>query len=258
MPVIDADGCKINVQIDGPQDAPALVLSNSLGTNLSMWDEQAKALSGKFRVIRYDQRGHGKSGAPKGPYPIGRLGKDVVAVLDSLKIAKAHFLGLSMGGSTGMWLARMAPNRFNKIILSNTGARIGTQDVWNARIASVLSKGMAAVIDTTIERWFLNDSRKRNLPAISAVRKMLMTTPPHGYAGCSAAIRDADQRWGIGDVKLPTLVIIGTLDPGTPPAGGEEIASRIRGARVARLEAAHLSNLEKSEQFTAEVQKFLA
>jgi len=258
MPVIDADGCKINVQIDGPQDAPALVLSNSLGTNLSMWDDQAKALSGEFRVIRYDQRGHGKSGAPKGPYTIVRLGQDVIAILDNLKIAKAHFVGLSMGGSTGMWLARMAPGRFTKIILSNTGARISTQDVWNARIASVLSKGMTAVIDTTLERWFSNDSHKRNLPAISAVRKMLMTTPAHGYAGCSAAIRDCDQRWGIGAVKLPTLVIIGTLDPGTPPAGGEEIASRIRGAKVARLEAAHLSNLEKSEAFTAEVQKFLA
>ena len=258
MPVIDADGCKINVQIDGPQDAPALVLSNSLGTNLSMWDDQAKALSGEFRVIRYDQRGHGKSGAPKGPYTIDRLGQDVIAILDNLKIAKAHFVGLSMGGSTGMWLARMAPSRFTKIILSNTGARISTQDVWNARIASVLSKGMTAVIDTTLERWFSNDSHKRNLPAISAVRKMLMTTPAHGYAGCSAAIRDCDQRWGIGAVKLPTLVIIGTLDPGTPPAGGEEIANRIRGAKVARLEAAHLSNLEKSEAFTAEVQKFLA
>jgi len=258
MPVIDADGCKINVQIDGPQDAPALVLSNSLGTNLSMWDDQAKALSGEFRVIRYDQRGHGKSGAPKGPYTIDRLGQDVIAILDNLKIAKAHFVGLSMGGSTGMWLARMAPGRFTKIILSNTGARISTQDVWNARIASVLSKGMTAVIDTTLERWFSNDSHKRNLPAISAVRKMLMTTPAHGYAGCSAAIRDCDQRWGIGAVKLPTLVIIGTLDPGTPPASGEEIASRIRGAKVARLEAAHLSNLEKSEAFTAEVQKFLA
>lgn len=258
MPVIDADGCKINVQIDGPEDAPAIILSNSLGTNLGMWDEQAKALSEKFRVIRYDQRGHGKSGAPKGPYTIDRLGKDVIAILDGLKIAKAHFLGLSMGGTTGMWLARMAPGRFNKIILSNTGARIGTQDVWNTRITTVLSKGMSAVVDATIERWFSKNFRDGNSPAVPAVRKMLMTTPAHGFAGCSAAIRDADQRWGIGDVKLPTLVIVGTLDPGTPPAGGEEIARRIPGAKIARLEAAHLSNLEKSEQFTAEVQKFLA
>ena len=255
---IKANGITFNCRLDGREGAPWLVFSNSLTTNLGMWDEQAKALSEKFRVIRYDQRGHGKSGAPKGPYTIDRLGKDVIAILDGLKIAKAHFLGLSMGGTTGMWLARMAPGRFNKIILSNTGARIGTQDVWNTRIASVLSKGMSAVVDATIERWFSKDSHKRNLPAIPAVRKMLMTTPAHGYAGCSAAVRDADQRWGIGDVKLPTLVIVGTLDPGTPPAGGEEIARRIPGAKIARLEAAHLSNLEKNEQYTAEVQKFLA
>lgn len=258
MPVIDADGCKIHVQIDGPDTASALVLSNSLGTNLSMWDEQAKALSANYRVIRYDQRGHGKSGAPKGPYTIDRLGQDVVAILDHLKIAKAHFLGLSMGGTTGMWLARKAAGRFNKIILANTGARIGTQDVWNARIASVLAKGMTAVVDATLERWLSKNFRESVPEVVAAVRKMLMTTPAHGYAGCSAAIRDADQRWDIGGVKLPALVIIGTLDPATPPAGGEQIAARIPGACVARLETAHLSNLEKSEQFTAEVRKFLA
>jgi 3-oxoadipate enol-lactonase len=258
MPVIDADGCKINVQIEGPENAPAVVLSNSLGTNLSMWNEQAKALSQNYRVIRYDQRGHGKSGAPKGPYTIDRLGQDVIAILDQLKIGKAHFLGLSMGGTTGMWLARKAPSRFNRIILSNTGARIGTPDIWNTRIASVLDKGMASVVDATLDRWLSKNFRANNPQTEASIRKMLLTTPAHGYAGCSAAIRDADQRWDIGAVKLPTLVIIGTLDPATPPAGGEAIAERIRGAKVARLEAAHLSNLEKSEQFTAEVQKFLA
>ncbi len=114
MPVIDANGCKINVAVDGPANAPVLVLSNSLGTDLRMWDGQARAFSDRYRVIRYDQRGHGKSGAPKGPYTIGRLGRDVLAILDHFKIAKAHFLGLSMGGTTGMWLARMAPGRFNE------------------------------------------------------------------------------------------------------------------------------------------------
>jgi 3-oxoadipate enol-lactonase len=257
MPAIDADGCKINVQIEGP-DAPAVVLSNSLGTNLSMWDAQAKALSQNYRVIRYDQRGHGKSGAPKGPYTIDRLGQDVIAILDHLKIRKAHFLGLSMGGTTGMWLARKASDRFKKIILSNTGARIGTSDIWNARIASVLSKGMASVVDATLDRWLSKNFRANNPKTEASIRKMLLATPAHGYAGCSMAIRDMDQRWDIGTIKLPTLVIIGTLDPATPPAGGEQIANRIRGAKVARLEAAHLSNLEKSEQFTAEVQKFLA
>jgi 3-oxoadipate enol-lactonase len=223
-----------------------------------MWDAQAKALSARYRVIRYDQRGHGKSGAPKGPYTIDRLGKDVIAILDQLKIAKAHFLGLSMGGTTGMWLARKAPERFGKIILSNTGARIGTNDIWNARIASVLGKGMAAVVEATLERWFSKNFREHRPETIASIRKMLLATPAHGYAGCSAAIRDADQRWDIGAVKLPTLVIIGTLDPATPPAGGEEIARRIPGAKVVRLEAAHLSNLEKSEAFTSAVGDFLA
>lgn len=257
MPAIDADGCKINVEINGPEKAPALVLSNSLGTNLHMWDEQARALSQTYRVIRYDQRGHGKSGAPKGPYTIDRLGRDVLAVLDHLKIAKAHFCGLSMGGTTGMWLARMAPSRFHKIILSNTGARIGTQDIWNARIASVLSKGMKSVVDATLERWLSKGFRDKDARAVARIREMLLTTPAHGYAGCSAAIRDADQRWGIGDVKLPVLVIIGTLDPATPPAGGEFIADRIKGAKRAHIEAAHLSNLEKGVQFTNEVKNFL-
>jgi 3-oxoadipate enol-lactonase len=258
MPTIDADGCKINVQIDGPENAPALVLSNSLGTNLHMWDEQARALSQTHRVIRYDQRGHGKSGAPKGPYTVERLGRDVLAVLDHLKIAKANFCGLSMGGTTGMWLARMAPDRFHKIVLSNTGARIGTQDIWNARITSVLAKGMKSVVDATLERWLSKGFRDGQPQAVARIREMLLTTPSHGYAGCSAAIRDADQRWDIGDVKLPVLVIIGTLDPATPPAGGEFIADRIRNAKRAHIEAAHLSNLEKGEQFTSEVKSFLA
>jgi 3-oxoadipate enol-lactonase len=258
MPVIDASGCKINVEINGPESAPALVLSNSLGTNLHMWNEQAKALSQTYRVIRYDQRGHGKSGAPKGPYTIDRLGQDVLAILDHLKIAKANFCGLSMGGTTGMWLARMAPNRFHKIVLANTGARIGTQEIWNARIASVLSKGMKSVVDATLERWLSKGFREKEPQAVAKIRDMLLTTPAHGYAGCSAAIRDADQRWGIGSVKLPTMVIIGTLDPATPPAGGEFIADHIKGAKRAHIEAAHLSNLEKGEQFTSTVKHFLA
>ncbi len=257
MPTIDAAGCKINVTIDGAESAPPLLISNSLGTNLHMWDEQAKAFSKNYRVIRYDQRGHGKSGAPKSPYTIERLGQDALAILDHLKIEKAHFLGLSMGGTTGMWLACNAPERFKKIVLANTGARIGTQDIWNARITTVLDKGMKALVDATIERWFSKKFREAKPPVIGKVRQMLLTTPKHGYAGCSAAIRDADFRWSIGGVKLPTLVIAGSLDPATPPEGSEFIAQRIPRAKLVSLEAAHLSNLEKSEQFTREVQSFL-
>jgi 3-oxoadipate enol-lactonase len=257
MPTIDAAGCKINVKIDGAAGAPPLVISNSLGTNLHMWDEQAKALSRHYRVIRYDQRGHGKSGAPKGPYTVDQLGRDVLAILDHLEIRKSHFLGLSMGGTTGMWLACNAPERFNKVVLSNTGPRIGTQDIWNARIATVLDKGMKALVDATIERWFSKKFREAKSPVIGKVREMLLTTPKHGYAGCSAAIRDADFRWAIGGVKLPALVIIGSVDPATPPEGGEFIAQRIPRAKLVSLEAAHLSNLEQGEQFTRAVRDFL-
>lgn len=257
MPTIDAAGCKINVEIDGAADAPPLVISNSLGTNLHMWDEQVAALAKRFRIIRYDQRGHGESDAPKGPYTIDQLGRDVLAILDQLEIKKAHFLGLSMGGTTGMWLACNAPHRFQKIILANTGARIGTQDIWNARIMTVLDKGMTALVDATIERWFSKKFRDAKAPVIEKVRKMLLATPKQGYAGCSAAIRDADFRWAIGGVKLPTLVITGSLDPATPPEGGEFIAQRIPRAKLVSLEAAHLSNLEQSEPFTRAVENFL-
>lgn len=257
MPTINAAGCRINVEIDGAESAPPLLISNSLGTNLHMWDEQAKAFANRYRVIRYDQRGHGKSGAPKGPYTIEQLGRDALAILDHLKIEKTNFLGLSMGGSTGMWLACNAPERFRKIVFSNTSARIGTQDIWNARITTVLDKGMKALVDATVERWFSKKFRDANSPVIGKVREMLLTTPKHGYAGCSAAIRDADFRWQIGGVKLPTLVIAGSLDPATPPEGGEFIAQAISGAKLVKLEAAHLSNLEQSEQFSSAVKDFL-
>jgi 3-oxoadipate enol-lactonase len=152
MPTIVSKGCSIHVEIEGPVKAPALILSNSLGTNLHMWDEQAKALSKKFRVIRYDQRGHGKSGAPKGPYTIEQLGTDVLAILDKLEIKKANFCGLSMGGTTGMWVARNAPERINKLILSNTGARIGDPVLWNTRIRTVLEKGMSVIVGAVLDR----------------------------------------------------------------------------------------------------------
>ena len=258
MPTIDAAGCKINIEIDGAASAPPLVMSNSLGTNLHMWDEQAKALAKRFRIIRYDQRGHGKSGAPKGPYTVDQLGRDVLAILDHLEIKKTNFLGLSMGGTTGMWLACNAPHRFQKLALANTGARIATRDIWNARIMTVLDKGMNSLVDATIDRWFSKKFRDTKSPVIDKVREMLLTTSKYGYAGCSAAIRDADFRWAIGGVKLPTLVIVGSLDPATPPEAGEFVAQRIPRAKLVSLEAAHLSNLEQSGQFTRAVEDFFS
>jgi 3-oxoadipate enol-lactonase len=245
------------VEIEGPEKAPVLVFSNSLGTNLHMWDEQAKSLSKKFRVVRYDQRGHGKSGAPKVPYTLERLGKDVIAIFDGLKIERAHFCGLSMGGFTGMWLGRLAPKRIGKLILSNTAAKIGDPVIWNGRIQTVLGKGMSAIVDGVLERWFTKTFREKSAPAVAVVREMLLTTAPHGYAGCSAAIRDMDQRWDIGAIALPTLVIAGEHDPATNMKDSELIASRIKGSKFVKLDAAHLSNIEQSKQYTDTIEKFL-
>jgi len=257
MPTIDADGCPINVEIEGPERAPVLMFSNSLGTNLHMWDEQAKGLAKKFRVLRYDQRGHGKSGAPKTPYTLDRLGKDALAVLDGLKIERAHFCGLSMGGFTGMWLGRHAPKRIDKLILSNTAAKIGDPTLWNSRILTVLGKGMNAIVDGVIERWFTKAFREKAPQAVARIREMLMTTAPHGYAGCSAAIRDMDQRWEIGGIDLPTLIIAGLHDPATTVKDAELIESQIAGAKLVKLDAAHLSNVEQAAQYTATIEKFL-
>lgn len=255
--LVDVEGCRINVEVEGPEDAPAVVFSNSLGTNLHMWDDQATALAKHFRVIRYDQRGHGKSDAPKPPYSLERLGRDVLAILDHLDIKSAHFVGLSMGGCTGMWLGRHARGRFGKLVLSNTGAKIGDAALWNDRIQSVLKDGMKAVAEVVLERWFTPNFRKREPAVVKRVREMLLTTPPAGYAGCSAALRDMDERAGIAEIKAPTLVIAGKHDPATPPESGEFIASRIKDAKFVVLDAAHLANLEQSATYTDTIEKFL-
>ena len=254
---VDADGCRINVEVEGPEDAPAVVFSNSLGTNLHMWDDQAKALSKHFRVIRYDQRGHGKSDAPPQPYSIERLGRDVLAILDHFGIKKAHFVGLSMGGCTGMWVGRHARDRVGRLVLSNTGAKIGDSSLWNSRIQSVRKDGMKAVVETVLGRWFTPDFRRRQSAVVERVREMLLTTPPAGYAGCSAALRDMDQRAGISEIKAPTLVIAGKHDPATPPESGEFIASRIKDAKYVLLDAAHLANLERAAIYTDTIERFL-
>jgi 3-oxoadipate enol-lactonase len=258
MPTIDADGCPIHVEVEGPERAPVLMFSNSLGTNLHMWDEQAKHLAGKFRLVRYDQRGHGKSGAPKMPYTLERLGKDALAILDALKIGRAHFCGLSMGGFAGMWLGRNAPQRIDKLILSNTTAKIAAEpSLYNSRILAVLSKGMSAVVDGTIERWFTKAFREKAPQAVARIRDMLLATAPHGYAGCCAAIRDMDQRWDIGAIKLPTLIIAGAHDPATTVANAEQIEGQIAGSKLVKLDAAHLSNVEQPKQYIELLEKFL-
>ena len=258
MPVIDADGTPISVEVEGRAGAPVLMFSNSLGTNLHMWDEQAKAFAKNFRVVRYDQRGHGKSGAPEGPYSIERLGRDVLAILNALDIPRVTYCGLSMGGMTGMWLARTAPERFDRMIFSNTAPKSQTPDSWNTRIGMVRAKGLEGIADAVLGIWFTKGFREKDPKTAARMREMMVANDPAGYVGCCAAIRDMDQRWAISDIKLPSLIIAGRLDNATPLKDSEFMASRIAGAELVVLDAGHISNVEQSAAFTGILEKYLA
>ncbi|WP_019142965.1 3-oxoadipate enol-lactonase [Noviherbaspirillum massiliense] len=258
MPIFEGADVRLHYEIDGPEDKPWLVLSNSLGTTLDMWTPQMPALAQHFHLLRYDTRGHGASSVPPGPYSIDQLGRDVIALMDGLGIARAHFCGLSMGGMTGIWLGIHQAARIDRLALCNTAARIGTPEVWNARIDKVRSEGMAAIVPAVLERWFTPGFAARTAEQVEQVRAMLLTTDPAGYAANCAVVRDMDQRDALGVIKAPVLVITGTHDTSTPPAEGKWIADRVAGARHAELDAAHLSNWEQPEQFTRTLLDFLS
>jgi 3-oxoadipate enol-lactonase len=258
MPFAEFGDARIHYRCDGPENATAVLLSNSLGVDLTMWDAQAAAWSGKFRVLRYDTRGHGQSSVTPGPYSMQQLACDVVALMDAVGIKRAHFCGLSMGGQTGMWLAGNAPERLSKMVLCNTGAKIGTVESWAGRIETVKKEGMAGIAPQVIERWFTSRFRGKEPAKVSAVQKLLEATNPQGYIACSEAVRDFDYRERLEKIAVPTLVIAGSEDPSTPPADGRRIAERIAGARFVELNAAHLSNIEDEARFTKEVGDFLS
>lgn len=257
MAMMTIRGEEFHVRLDGDPGAPALLLSNSLGTNLAMWEPQLAEWARHFRVVRYDSRGHGRSSAADKPYSMALLAQDALAILDQLGIEKAHWCGLSKGGMVGQWLATHHGERLDRVVLANTGARMGPPELWNARIRSVRQNGMAGLVQPTLERWFTAAFRERDAATVASVSEMLATTPPLGYANCCAAIRDMDQRGPIRAVRNPVLVIIGSKDPATPPPAGHLIADTIPGAQRIELDAAHLSNLEQPAAFTAAVLNFL-
>ena len=257
MPFLDIAGARIHYRIDGEDGAPALVLSNSLGAALEMWEPQLAAFSARFRVIRYDTRGHGESGAPPGPYSIEQLGGDVVALLDALKIARAHFCGLSMGGATGIWLGIHAPERVDRLVLANTAAKIGTAEMWNARIDAVRKGGTASIAPAVLARWFTPALLESPTPLIARMRGTFDRTSADGYAACCAAVRDMDLRFVLGRIHRPTLVIAGSEDLSTPPHDGRYLADHIVNARYVELQAPHLSNVQAASAFTQAVMQFL-
>ena len=254
-----ADGL-LHYQLEGPAEAPVLVLSNSLGTDLHMWDVQISAFTEHFRVLRYDTRGHGQSLVTEGPYSIEQNGRDVLALLDALQIDRAFFCGLSMGGLIGQWLAINAPQRLHRVVLCNTAAKIGNPDVWNPRIETVLREGvpaMQALRDGSIARWFTPEFATGYPDQVEPIVGMLANTSPQGYAANCAAVRDADFREQLGRIELPVLIVCGTQDAVTTPDDGRFMAERIRGATVVELHAAHLSNVEAAGLFTRNVLDFL-
>jgi 3-oxoadipate enol-lactonase len=257
MPMIDADGCLLNVTVEGRDGGPTLMLSNSLGSTLQMWEPQMRALTQVFRVIRYDRRGHGKSQVPPAPYSIARFGRDALAILDDLNIERVHWCGVSMGGMVGQWLAAHAPERVGKLVLANTTCYYPDPTIWEARIKAVREGGLAVVADTVIGGWLTQEFRDHNPEVADRMKAMLLATPVEGYLACCEALSRLDLREDLARIKSPTLVIAGRYDKSTPIAMAEAIRSRIAGANMTILDAAHISNVEAVGAFNDAVLGFL-
>ena len=257
MPMIDADGCLINVSVEGRDSGPTVMLSNALGTTMQMWEPQMAALTKLFRVIRYDRRGHGKSGVPPGPYSMERFGKDVLAILDDLNIERVHWCGLSIGGMVGQWLGANAPDRIDRLILANTSCYFPDQTNWDKRIEFIKQSGISVIANSVLASWFTRDFREREPEIVRRVRDMLLATPVDGYIASSEAIAAMDQRELLPRIKSPTLVIAGRSDTSTPLEMNEFIRSQIPGANLTILDAAHISNIEQPHNFTDALVGFL-
>jgi 3-oxoadipate enol-lactonase/4-carboxymuconolactone decarboxylase len=257
MAFVMQDKVRLYWRADGDEGKPPLLLLNSLGTDHAMWDAVMPLLMRDFRVLRMDTRGHGASDAPKGDYTLSMLAQDALAVLDAAGVARAHVCGLSMGGMTALALAIEHPERVEKIIGANTSAQM-SPDLMRERAALVRQKGMEAVIDAVLGRFFTQAFRDRNPPLLGSTRATVLATDPEGYAACCMAIAGMKIKDKLARVKVPLLVINGAQDVSTPPAEhGERIATAVAGARSAMLDAAHLSAVEQPEAFAGAVVAFL-
>lgn len=258
MTFIQIDDVRLHVRTDGDPAWPCVVLSNSLGTDLSMWDPQAALLARDHYVLRYDTRGHGRSGRGAAPVTLERLGRDVIGLLDALAVPRAHFCGISMGGMTGQWLGIHAPQRLDKLVLANTAARIGTHEGWTARAAQVRAGGMDGVADGAAARWFTPAFGARSPGLVEAMLVRLREQDRQGYAACCDALAQADLRADIAAIRCPTLVIAGRADPVTTVADARMLAETIANAVLAEVDASHISNIEAEHPFSEHLRRFLA
>ena len=257
---VKTNGIETHYTLDGPDGAPVLTLSHSLATDLSMWDPQMDALRARYRVLRYDTRGHGGTDAPAAAYTLDQLAADARALLQALGIAKTHWIGLSMGGMIGQALALQHPELFSSLSLCDTSSRIPAEakPLWADRIKTAETRGMEPLVEPTLARWFTAPFRERGKAVVDRVAQMIRTTPPQGYAGCCHAIAALDLTDRIPAISLPTLIVVGEEDQGTPVAASRVMNERIKGSQLHIIpSAAHLSNLEQPAEFTSVLTRFL-
>ncbi len=258
MPKFTSNDAEINYQTFGDASKPAIVFSNSLGTKYSMWQVQIDALQNDFYVICYDTRGHGASSAPQGPYSIEQLGQDVINLLDHLNIEKANFCGISMGGLTGQWLAIHQSARFNHVIVCNTAAKIGQEQAWLDRAKLVREQGLKPIAETAALRWFTERFIQSQSTIVESMSNDLAAGSAEGYASCCEALAKADLREDLKSISVPVLVIAGQQDPVTTVADGQFMVDRIANAELFEIDASHISNVEKPQEFNQALEKFLA
>jgi 3-oxoadipate enol-lactonase len=257
---IKANGITFNYEIEGREGAPWLVFSNSLATNLSMWDPQVADLKGSFRILRYDQRGHGGTDAPTGRYTYATLLADALALFDALGLERPHFCGLSMGGATALGLAELHPDRLDRVVVCDSPAKSTPASArqWEERIAVAREDGMDALLDSTMARWFPPETHAAKPPHLDKVRAMIRTTPANGFIGGAAALADHDYNTAVATVTRPVLFIAGAKD-GVTPAAMKDMCARLKGSRYVELEGAgHISNLDRPAEFTKALREFLA
>lgn len=257
MALLELSTHRLHYRVDGDA-GPWLVFCNSLGTDLHMWDAQVEALSTRFRVLRYDRRGHGRSTAAPGPYTLADLGGDVLALMDALEIERAHFCGLSIGGLVGQWLGIHAPERIERLVVCATAVKIGTAESWNQRIALVQGRGLTPLLGATADRWFTPDFIAANPDVVEDILARFAAVSAEGYAGCCAALAGADLDADIGRITVPVLAISGDDDPVCTPDDLQAIADGVADGRHLSLPGRHIVNIESAEAFSAALADFLA
>lgn len=257
MPTFTSHNAEINFQTFGDATRPAIVFSNSLGTNFSMWQPQIDFLGESHFVICYDTRGHGASSTPQGPYSIDQLGRDVVNLLDHLQIEKATFCGISMGGVTGQWLAIHKAERFSHVVVCNTAAKIGQEQAWLDRAALVREQGLAPIASTAAGRWFTKAFIQSNPDIVEKLSNDLGAGSTEGYASCCEALAKADVREKLKDINVPVLIVAGKQDPVTTVKDGEFMQQHIVDSQLFEINASHISNIEAAEEFNQAIRQFI-